>query len=202
MPQPGQRVLAGGHDLPVHPHDADAVDIQLDLPHGLHGRAKRRDVVFEINEGGGDAVGIPDKLLQLCCQGLRGRDLIRFLTRIGHRFIDDLIQPFALKIHGLDHFRIDPVDVVVTECIGVHACEDQDPAVDLVEPVHAVVKLPEDIPHAPQRRLKAQRLPAGCQVKEEFPAVLIAEHLCLPVVGEGKGDLAHLVKGQDAVDGQ
>ena len=94
------------------------------------------------------------------------------------------------------------MDVVVTEGIGVDARKHQDPAVDLVEPVHAVVKLPEDIPHAPQRRLKAQRMPAGCQVKEVFPAVFIAEHLCLPVVGKGKGDLAHRVKGQDTVDGQ
>ena len=120
MQQAGQDVLRLGYGPHIRAVDVQAVNVQLDLAHCLHGGAKGGDVVLEVDKGAGDAVGILGKLFQLGCQGLRSGDFVGFLAGVGSGFIHNFIQPAAFQGHRLNHLRVHLVQVVVAEGIRVH----------------------------------------------------------------------------------
>jgi len=145
--------------------DDDAVDVQFDFAHGLHRRAQGGDIVLKVDKGARDPVRVFREHLKLGCQGLRGSDLVGLLPGVCDRLIHDPVQPPALQVHRLDDLRIDLVEIVVPETVGIDAGEHQDLPVDLIEPEDAVVKLLEDAAHPAERRLKTQGVPPAGQVE-------------------------------------
>ncbi len=168
--------------------EVDAVDVQLDFAHGLHGGAQGGDVVLEVHKGAGDAVGVPGKLLQLGGQGLGGGNLVGLLSGVGGGFIHNQVQPPAFQGHGLDDLGVDLVQVVVPEGVRVHPGQHQDLAVHLVQPEDAVIQLGQDLAHPAQGGLQAQAVPALFQVDVIGCAGLVRQGFHLPGIAEFKGD--------------
>ena len=181
--------------------DDQIVDVQLRLAEVLHRRADGADVVAVGREPALDEACVLGKVLHHLCQHRNGAGAAAAPAGKLTDAVGNAVKPAALEQHGLGHVGIGRVDVIVAVFVRISAHDEQQPAVELVGAVDAVLQLAQNLAHLPERDLKAHGVRARRQI-EAVVAVFVSESAKLPVVAVLEGDFLGFGKGHAAVDEQ
>ena len=137
--------------LCVLSRDHDQVHIQLAFGHVLHRGSQRGDIVLEAGKAFRDPFVHGHELFQLDGEGQRARGAVALFAGRGDDIVHNLVQALAFQVHGFKRFRINLVQVVVTEAVGIRPGQHQQFAVDLVQAEKAVFHASQDRSHFTQR---------------------------------------------------